>query len=247
MKRAIILSSLLAIAVLGSVYWTARVEPASHDGSPAFQALLDEAIARLEGATQEVTKATVGEAHAEAQQYTMSGATCDGTETCDGSPGCEYETVYGQFTCDRDHPDCWELTYDPTVPTCDPGLVTCDASATCARFYTCDSQFTCHGEPTCDGSDTCWNSTCDEPLQTCDGSITCTGGLECDPYTFQGNYTCDGTETCHSTCAGWPTCDGGPTCDGTDTCDNTCDGWPGCGPTGTDRTTWGGVKKEFSE
>ena len=184
-----------------------------------------EAIARLESAGTGITAAGVGEAHAAMQEYTVDGGTCDGTVTCDGSPGCEYETVYGQYTCDRDIPDCWGMTWDPTVPTCDPGLPTCDAGATCMRYYTCDSQYTCFGEATCDGSSTCWNSTCEDPLQTCDGSLTCTGAPDCDEYTLQGNYTCDGTETCHDTCANWPN----------------------CGPTASERTTWGGVKTEFAE
>jgi hypothetical protein len=52
------------------------------------------------------------------------------------------------------------------------------------------------------------------------------------------------------TCDGWPTCFGLATCDGNDTCHDTCTGWPGCyngNPSGSDRTTWGGLKKEFAE
>jgi len=88
---------------------------------------------------------------------------------------------------------------------------------------------------------------------TCDGSLTCDpADPNCMPFTFQGNFTCDNTPTCHETCNGWPTCDGAVTCDGTATCQNTCHGWPGCltgvsGKPGSDRTTWGKVKKDFNE
>lgn len=224
MRRVTVLASVAALATLGAIVLGAQTQPVSHQESPAFQALLNEAIARLEGVAEEITAVSVGVAHAGSKEYTID-ATCDGTATCDGAPGCEFATIYGMYTCDRDNPNCWELTYDPTVPTCDPGIATCDAAITCTRYYTCDSQFTCHGEETCDGNYTCWNSTCDEPLQTCDGSITCTGIPDCDPYTFQGNYTCDGTSTCHTT----------------------CEGWPDCGPTGTERTTWGKIKMDFAE
>jgi hypothetical protein len=302
----------VAIAAVGLLHFVNMSEPVSHQSSPAFQTLLTEAIARLEGVTQEVTVATVGEAHAdngrgEAMQTVDPEPTCDaacetqdascatqdpGTNTCDPGeytcdpagcastvypdcsttdPGCEttdpavcetldpmcdttdpnclVPTMFGYDTCDRNNPDCWGLTYEPSMPTCEPGLVTCDAVSTCSRFYTCDSQYTCHGEATCDGYYTCWSSTCID-AETCDGTPDC-----CQPpYTFQGNFTCDGTPTCHLTCGneGWPTCGtaGLPTCDGTDTCDDTCDGWLGCfngGPSGSDRTTWGQLKKDFSE
>lgn len=225
MRKAIVLGSAVALVALGAVFIGARTEPISHEGSPAFQALLSDAIARLENVVEDITAGSVGEAHAGRLEYTVDG-TCDGSATCDGSPGCEYETVYGQYTCDRDVPDCWgTLTYDPTVPTCDAGLATCDDGVTCMRFYTCDSQFTCSSGATCDGSVTCWNSTCGDAQQTCDGSMTCTGPPDCDVYTFQGNYTCDVSPTC----------------------DDTCAGRPDCGPIAAERTTWGQVKKEFSE
>ncbi len=225
MRKAIVLGSAATLVALCAAFLGGRIEPVSHDDSPAFQALLGEAIVHLENAGMEITATGVGKAHAAVKEYTVDGGTCDGAATCDGAPGCEYETVYGQYTCDRDIPDCWGVTSDPSVPTCDPGLPTCDAGVTCMRHYTCDSQFTCFGEATCDGSSTCWNSTCEDPLQTCDGSITCAGAPDCEEYTFQGNYTCDGTSTCHATCAGWPT----------------------CGPTASERTTWGGIKAKFAE
>jgi hypothetical protein len=420
MRKVIVVGLLLALAGFTVAHLSLQPEPVTHEGSPAFQALLDQAIARLDGVAREITVTTVGEAHANGQglMQTVAGEiTCDGVPTCDGSPGCytmdpsdpacsgqtydpgdpacitmdptnpdclepttdaacvtmdpvnpdcQMETVYPALTCDRDNTACWDLTYDPASPTCQATAPTCDANETCSRFYTCDSQYTCHGEQTCDGSATCWSSTCDEPDMTCDGSPTCDPAV-CIPYTFQGNYTCDSSPTCHETCEGWPgcglatvygsdtcdrdrpdcwdltydpamptceaglvtcdatetcsrfytcdsqytchgeetcngtftcwsstcadaqTCDGTaqccnpaytfqgnytcddsptchttcgaegwptcsavglPTCDGNETCHNTCDGWLGCvngQPSGSDRTTWGGMKKQFSE
>jgi len=215
MRVAIVLGSIVALAALGSFYFSARTSPAGHEGSPAFQALLEESIARLEGVTTQITSASVADAHAEVQQETFTGGiTCAGAMTC-----------FGYDTCTR--PECWDWTYDPSAPTCEPGVVTCDAVITCTRFYTCDSQYTCHGESTCNGCYTCWFSTCDQPGATYDGTDTCYP--VCQEYTFQGNFTCDGTETC-----GWL---------------QTCAGWPECGgnPSGTERTTWGQLKMEFSE
>ncbi len=339
MRKAIILGSLLALAVTGSFLLTDRTHPTAHAGSPAFQSLLSDAISRLEGVTQEIVATSVSEAQAAGKQATVYGEitcdrdntecwdltydagsptceasiatcdatetcsrfytcdsqytchgevtcdgkdtcwnstcdqeymTCDGSETCDaacvqytyqgnytcdgtitchetcsGWPNCGVETMFPSETCDRNDPNCWDLTYNQGEATCDPAMPTCGTVATCSRFYTCDSQYTCHGEETCNGQFTCWSSTCIDH-ETCDGAPQCCQ----DPYTFQGNFTCDGSETCHNTCDAWPTCDGLVTCDGTVTCHETCDGWLGCyngGPTGSDRTTWGGLKREFGE
>ena len=207
MRKVIVLGCLAVALALAGTYLTGRTGFESHNDSPAFQALLSEAIARLDVVPQEITAITVGQAQAE--------------------PAQPDETMYGYQTCDSDHTECFDYTYDPSQPTCDPGIVTCDAQITCSRFYTCDSQYTCHGEETCDGHFTCWFSTCEAPGATYDGSPTCYP--VCDEYTFQGNYTCDGTETC-----GWL---------------QTCDGWPECGgnPSGTETTTWGRLKASFAE
>lgn len=251
MRRVMALTFVLAVAALGAVFLNGRTEPVSHKGSPAFQALLTEAIARLEGVTERATVVTVGMAHAG-----------------DRPP---VDTMYGTPTCDRDDTNCWDLTYDPTSPTCCASDLTCDASVTCARFYTCDSQYTCHGEETCDGTWTCWFSGCDVTGMTYDGSVTCDfAGKSCVEYTYQGNFTCDGTATCHQTCRGWPecgmetvygqitcdrgdpdcwsltlqgqvTCDAGAvTCDATNTCSRfyTCDSQYTCHGESTCNGTW---------
>ncbi len=208
MKKVIVVGCIAVVLALGSVYLTGRTNTATQDDSPAFRALLDEAIARLDGVPEQITATTVADAQASPQQPDP--------------------TMYGYETCERDNTDCIDLTYDPSAPTCEPGLVTCDASVTCSRFYTCDSQYTCHGEETCNGCFTCWFSTCENPGATFDGSPTCVGA-GCMEYTFQGNYTCDGTDTC--------------------TKGQTCDGWPECGGglSAVEKTTWGSLKATYSE
>ena len=204
MRKVIVLGCVTIALALGGIYLSGRTGSVSHDGSPAFQALLDEAIARLDGIPQEITAITVADAYAQPDP-----------------------TMYGAFTCDRDNTDCWDYTYDETAPTCEPGIVTCDAAVTCSRFYTCDSQYTCHGEETCNGCNTCWFSGCTAPGATYDGTVTC--DANCPEYTFQGNFTCDGSMTC-----GYA---------------QTCDGWPECGggPSSVDETTWGQIKANFAE
>jgi hypothetical protein len=208
MRKVIVLGCVAVALALAGTYLTGRTGFESHSDSPAFQALLGEAIARLDGVPQEITAITVGEAQAEPAQPDV--------------------TMYTYPTCDRDDTNCFDYTYDPSQPTCDPGIFTCDTGVTCSRFYTCDSQYTCHGEVTCDGCWTCWFSTCDAPAATYDGSATCTYP-PCVEYTFQGNYTCDGTITCEwqATCAGWPECGGNPS--------------------PTNATTWGKLKSSFAE
>jgi len=207
MKKAIVLGSVAVALVLGGVYLAHRTEAVSHEESPAFQALLSEAIARLDGVPQEITAVAVADAQAGPQQPDP--------------------TMYGYETCDRDNPDCFDLTYNQSAPTCDPGIFTCDANITCSRFYTCDSQYTCHGEATCNGCWTCWFSGCDAPGATYDGTVTC--DANCPEYTFQGNFTCDQTETCGfgQTCKGWPECGGGPSA--------------------VESTTWGQIKADFAQ
>jgi hypothetical protein len=188
MSKAIMVGCLVGGVVLLATIFAGRPHTASHHTSPAFQALLDEAIARLEGVPQDITAATVGEAQA----------------------GPAQETMFGSLTCTR--PECVSYTFDGAY-TCfsEP---TCDDKFTCERFYTCDSYYTCHGEVTCNGCWTCWYSTCDQPEMTCDGSwMTCDyANPDCIEWTYQGWYTCDGTFTCGvaMTCAGWPECGGGP-------------------------------------
>jgi len=186
--RKVIGLGLVVAVILVSAIFLARNEPASHESSPAFQALLSEAIARLEGVPQQITATSVAEAKA----------------------GPAQETMYGQLTCTL--PECVDYTYYGQY-TCE-GEPTCDDKWTCERFYTCDSYYTCHGEVTCNGCWTCWFSTCEDSMMTCDGSWnTCDfTSPDCFEWTYQGWYTCDGTWTCGvaMTCAGWPECGGGP-------------------------------------
>ena len=115
MRKAIVIGSIVALAVIAAAHLTGRTALVPHGSSPAFEALLTEAIARLEGATQEITATTVGEAHASGKQF----------ETMAGEPTC-----YGSPTCDRDQPECWDLTYSGE-PTCYAAEATCDATDTC--------------------------------------------------------------------------------------------------------------------
>jgi hypothetical protein len=188
MRKAIVLAVIVAVAVLGSICVPEKT-PVSNDVSPAFRTLLGEAIARLEGAPQRITAASIGAGMAEAGEST------------------------------------------PTVD-----------EYTCGGFRTCDAIPTCDGNPTCDGETTCWASTCtaNETCQQC-----------CEQYTLQGGPTCDGSSTCTEGCAGWPTYfPGWPTCTGEPTCAFTCPGYVSCsggGPSHTERTTWGQLKRGFSE
>lgn len=188
MRRAIVAGCVVVAVVSLFAYFAGRSEVDAHDTSPAFQALLGEAIARLEGAPQKITSATVADAQA----------------------GPAQETMYPGLTCDR--AVCTSYTFDGAY-TCfsEP---TCDDKFTCERFYTCDSYYTCHGEVTCNGCWTCWFSTCDDSLMTCDGSwYTCDfANPDCFEWTYQGWFTCDGSFTCGvaQTCAGWPECGGSP-------------------------------------
>ncbi len=188
MRKAIAVGCIVAVLVTLAMFFGSGSQVDSHNTSPAFGAMLDEAIARLEGVPQKITAVTVGQAQAAPAQ----------------------ETMFGELTCTR--PECLQYTYDGSS-TCE-GTATCDDKYTCERFYTCDSYYTCHGEATCNGCWTCWFSTCEQPQMTCDGSWeTCDfANPECIEWTYQGWYTCDGSLTCGyaQTCAGWPECGGGP-------------------------------------
>lgn len=187
------------------------------------------------------------------------GMTCHGRYTCD-----ERTTCTGGPTCDGTY-TCWNSTCDQPDMTCD-NTPTCDGGVDCD--FTVDGSHTCNGVPTCESTCEAW-PTCEYTCQgavTCDGSPTCTaGGITCDPS----------SPTCMQTCVVWPTCqaspecgityDGTPTCTaGMYTCESTCQDWPTCGMEltcigygaqtceikpecahGTERTSWGGIKKKF--
>lgn len=166
MRKAIVLGSVAALAATGFIMLAAGNELTSHERSPAFEALLREAIARLEGVPQQMTAVTVGEARAEGQlqtvdEYTCSGfrtcdaiATCDGNPTCDGEITCMFSTCLGAATCEH---TCGQYTTG--------GSETCNASATCEEG--------CPGWPTYFPMETCeGGATCEI---TCPGYVSCSG------------------------------------------------------------------------
>jgi hypothetical protein len=166
MRKVIVLGSVAAVAVLALMYFTAGTQPVTHDCSPAFQTMLSQSIARLEGVQRQVTAATVGEARAAnrlqtVDEYTCSGfrtcdaiATCDGNETCDGEITCIYSTCLGAPTCEV---TCGQYTTQ--------GGETCDGSATCMEG--------CAGWPTYFPMETCeGGATCE---LTCHGFVSCSG------------------------------------------------------------------------
>jgi hypothetical protein len=169
MRLAIALGCVAVLAVLGMTY-SVPTQTVSHQGSPAFQTLLGQAIARLEGAPQRITAASVGVgvANADDATATVDEYTCEGFRTCDAR-----ETCNGSLTCDGEV-TCWASTCD-TAPTCE-----CDCL-----------QYTLQGCPTCDGTDTCmegcagwptyypdWPTCAGEPTCnfTCPGYVSCSGG-----------------------------------------------------------------------
>ena len=104
MKKAIVLSAVIAVAVLGTVYFGMRSEPVTAERSPAFQALLNTAIARLEGAAEQVTAVSVPDARADVRaeaMQTIDEYTCGGDYTCLGFRTCDaFFTCDGNITCD---------------------------------------------------------------------------------------------------------------------------------------------------
>jgi hypothetical protein len=167
MRKVIVLTSIAAVAVLGTMYFGARTEAVKAEDSPAFQTLLTEAIARLEGAAEQVTAISVPDARADAMQ-TVSEYTCSGFRTCDAIPTCD-----GSYTCNGEE-TCWASTCTDAA-TCECGCEqytleggeTCDGTATCAEG--CPGWPTYFaGWPTCMGEPTC--------ALTCPGYVSCAGG-----------------------------------------------------------------------
>jgi hypothetical protein len=177
MKKAIAVASIAAVVALGAVYMGARTEAVKAGDSPAFQALLNEAIARLEGAAEQVTAISASDVRADAMQtvseYTCQGfRTCDAIATCDGTPTCDGEET------------CWASTC-AAAPTCECGC----------------EQYTLEGGETCDGTSTCeegcagwptyfagWPTCMGEPTcaYTCPGYVSCSGGFSAVESTTWG-------------------------------------------------------------
>jgi hypothetical protein len=169
MKKVIVLASVLALAVLGSIYIPDRTAPVSSEDSPAFRTLLGQAIARLEGAPQKITAASVGAgvAHAGDRTPTVDEYTCSGFRTCDFIFTCD-----GTYTCDGEE-TCWASTC-VQAPTCECGC----------------EQYTLEGGETCDGTDTCTEGCPGWPTYF-PGWPTCTGEATC-AFTCPGYVSCSG-------------------------------------------------------
>ena len=166
MRKVIVFSCIAAVVALGAFYLKASDGPVSRGDSPAFQELLSQAIARLDGVAEQVTAVSVSEARADGQQQpTVDEYTCIGFRTCDAIATCD-----GAVTCDGVE-TCWASTCQG-APTCE---------STCA-------QYTTEGEETCDGSGTCEEACPGWPTYfagwpTCTGeetcAITCIGFVSC--------------------------------------------------------------------
>ena len=165
MRKVIVLGSLIGVVVLASVLLNAPPEKAAHGGSPAFESLLGEAIARLEGFSERVSAASVPATHAGVQAPTVDEYTCSGFHTCRALPTCD-----GNATCDGEI-TCWSSTC-LAAPTCE---TTCE-------LYTRDQSETCDGGATCAEGCPGW-PTYHELTETCLGGptceVTCTGFITC--------------------------------------------------------------------
>lgn len=168
MRKALVIGSVFALVVLALVTLHAPREDAT-GGSPAFEAMLSQAVDRLESTSQRVVAASVPATQAGSpalaptiDEYTCGGfRTCDDMQTCDGSATCDGEITCWASTC-LDNVTCQS--------TCE--LYTRDQSETCEGGATC--QEGCPGWPTyfpgiqtCDPGPTC--------EITCPGFVTCSG------------------------------------------------------------------------
>jgi hypothetical protein len=177
MRKAIVFGCIVAVAALGLLLLRAPSEPGGSGDSPAFQALLDDAIIRLDGVAQQVTAVSAPEALADPQQptvdeYTCVGfRTCDAIATCDGNPTCDGEITCWASTCAQAptcEATCGQYTTEPGVPTCE-GEATCEEG--CAGWPTYHGMTeTCQGGPTCE--------------YTCSGYVTCSGCVSTDRTTW---------------------------------------------------------------
>ena len=177
MRKAIVSCCIVALAALGALYVTVPSEPGGNGDSPAFQALLDDAITRLDGVAEQVTAVSAPEALAEGQQptvddYTCAGfRTCDAIATCDGNPTCEGEITCWASTCLQAptcESTCGQYTTEPGVPTC-VGGPTCEEACPGWPTYH-ELTETCQGGPTCEA--------------TCVGFVTCSGCVSTDRTTW---------------------------------------------------------------
>ncbi len=177
MRKAIVLGCIAAVAALGALYVMVPSEPGGNGDSPAFQALLGQAVDRLDGVAQQVTAVSAPEVLADPQVPTVDEYTCAGFRTCDAIPTCD-----GTTTCEGEI-TCWAstcLANDTCQETCDqyttePGAASCDGSATCTEG--CPGWPTYHGAiQTCEGGPTC--------ELTCIGYVTCSGCVSTERTTW---------------------------------------------------------------
>ena len=165
MRRAVALGSLITVTVLVLIGLHAPPEPAATGDSPAFETLLSQAIARLDGISQQVAATSIAATHAGPQVPTVDEYTCSGFRTCDALPTCD-----GNQTCDGEI-TCWNSTC-LSAPTCQP---------TCEQ-YTTDGSSSCNGSSTCAEGCAGW-PTYHAQTETClDGAtceLTCTGYVTC--------------------------------------------------------------------
>jgi ferredoxin len=168
MRRVIVLGSIASIVVLSVVYLAGQRQATSTEDSPAFQALLSQAIARLESTPQQITAATVAEARAEDPLATVDAYTCSGFRTCDYIVTCD-----GTATCDGEVTCWWSTFWDGSCPTCNGVVPDC-----CEDPYTMQGGVTCDGEATCKEGCAGWPTYF--PMTTCDGSATC--ALTCPDF-----------------------------------------------------------------
>jgi hypothetical protein len=170
MRKVIVFAIVVVVAAVIYLNFVETSERSAHDSSPAFQAMLDQAVDRLEGVPERIAETAVSEAQADPQEptvdeYTCAGfrtcdaiATCDGSQTtCDGEITCDYSTCMGALTCTS---TCEQYTIGESA--------TCDGSPTCHEG--------CAGWPTYDGfNPTCVGGPTCEVSGTCIGFVTCSG------------------------------------------------------------------------
>lgn len=177
MRKAIVLGCIAAVTALGALYVMTPSEPGGNGDSPAFQALLGQAITRLDDVAQQVTAVGAPVAQADPQQPTVDEYTCAGFRTCDAIDNCNGTPTHdGEITCWAStclasatcEPTCAQYTTEPGVPTCIGGATCEEGCPGWPTYY--ELSETCAGGPTCE--------------VTCFGFVTCSGCLATERTTW---------------------------------------------------------------